>query len=85
MTLVELLVVLVVLGVIAGIAVGAVASLRAPSAGERVHSSARAFAIRTGQPLATWDSTGRLLLYLPDGRALDPGVDPLTGVINARR
>lgn len=85
MTLVELLVVLVILGVLSGVAVGAISSLKTPQGQIRSSPSARVSAIRSGAAISTWDSAGRLLLYLPDGRVLAPGIDPLTGTAHARR
>ena len=79
-TLVELLVVLVLLGLIFTVSGLALASLGAPkgSARGRVLDSVRAQAIRTGVPVAVADS-GAPVVFLPDGRALGPGLDPLTG------
>jgi prepilin-type N-terminal cleavage/methylation domain-containing protein len=87
-TLVELLVVLALLGLILGISGVALASLREPaeSAAVREMARARAEAIRTGLP-ARADTTISYLpspLFLPDGRAIGPNVDPLTGVPHAR-
>jgi prepilin-type N-terminal cleavage/methylation domain-containing protein len=90
-TLIELLVVLVLLGVIFAVSGIALASLGSPRASTRVRQlqAARAHAIRFGLPvLANEDSEipgGNHsplpipALFLPDGRALGPGVDPLTG------
>jgi prepilin-type N-terminal cleavage/methylation domain-containing protein len=84
-TLVELLVVLVILSLMSGMVVGNIGSLGAPRAKTQASSSARVTAIRSGRSYPTWDSAGRLLLFLPDGRVLAPGVDPLTGRANAER
>ena len=88
-TLVELLVVLMILGLIAGVSGLAFTSLRATreAAWVRTLRATRAQAIRTGKPAQvsgsglTSSALGgpRRLLFLPDGRALGPGVDPLTG------
>jgi Tfp pilus assembly protein FimT len=80
-TLVELLVVLALLGLILGISGVALASLREPqeAATLRALERARGQAIATGEPVAQ-DS----VLFLPDGRAIGPSVDPLTGVPHAR-
>jgi prepilin-type N-terminal cleavage/methylation domain-containing protein len=83
-TLVELLVVVVILGLISGVSGLAFTSLRLPRESATVHAArvARAEAIRTGRPVALrLDSLPRrpVLLFLPDGRAVGPGVDPLTG------
>ncbi len=88
-TLVELLVVIVILGVVFSTTGLALTSLRAPRASAWVRElhRAREEAIRTGrqvrakQPLPPATALGRPRppLFLPDGRALGPGVDPLTG------
>jgi prepilin-type N-terminal cleavage/methylation domain-containing protein len=85
-TLLELLVVLVLLGLLLGMSGVAVTSLAAPraSAPVRQMEMARAAAIRSGLPVAvTVDSA--VVRFLPDGRALGPGVDPLTGAPGASR
>jgi prepilin-type N-terminal cleavage/methylation domain-containing protein len=81
-TLVELIVTLALLGVILGLSGVAIASLRpSPQARPRVElERARMEAIRTGRAVRA-DSA----LFLPDGRAIGAGVDPLTGEINASR
>jgi prepilin-type N-terminal cleavage/methylation domain-containing protein len=88
-TLVELLMVIAVLGLISGIAGLTLASRRTPRDSEwlRELRRARSEAIRTGMPV--WarnlvpphtDSHGLISpLFLPDGRAVGAGVDPLTG------
>jgi prepilin-type N-terminal cleavage/methylation domain-containing protein len=80
-TLVELLVVLAVLGLVLGISGVALASLREPSEASELRGleRARAEAIRTGAPVLTAH-----VLFLPDGRAVGAGVDPLTGAPRAR-
>jgi prepilin-type N-terminal cleavage/methylation domain-containing protein len=90
-TMLELLVVLTILGLILGVSGLALASLRAPreAAFVRVLHEAHARAIRTGRPvLVMLDSspapserpTDRpSVRFLPDGRAVGPGLDPLTG------
>jgi hypothetical protein len=91
--LIELLVVLVLLGVIFSVSGLALASLGLPKASTRVRllEAARARAIRTGIPtLVELDPfpVSRFsspVLFLPDGRALGPGVDPLTGAPVATR
>ena len=81
-TLVELLVVLVVMAVI--MAVGAF-TVGAPAAeGTRAdavrRAEARARAIRSGAAVSVArDSGAAPVLFLPDGQARGPGVDPLTG------
>jgi prepilin-type N-terminal cleavage/methylation domain-containing protein len=83
-TLVELMVALVILGLLAGISGLALASLRptpeTAAVGRLAH--ARAAAIRTGLPVVVADTVGdttHRMLFLPDGRAIGTGVDPLTG------
>src|SRR5437016_5133626 len=88
-TLVELIVVVAIIGLVFGVSGLALSSLRAPreSAWVRELHRAREEAIRTGrqvrakQPLPPSTALGRPRppLFLPDGRALGPGVDPLTG------
>ena len=83
-TLIELLVVVAIIGVVFGIT-----GLRAPRDSEWVRElrRAREEAIRTGEPVRAHalgppsSALARLRppLFLPDGRALGPGVDPLTG------
>jgi prepilin-type N-terminal cleavage/methylation domain-containing protein len=75
-TLVELLVVLALLGLVLGMSGLAFASLRErPESDElRELRRARAEAIRSGAPVRAAS-----VLFLPDGRAVGPGVDPLTG------
>ena len=83
-TLVELLVVIVILALITGVSGLAFASLRVPRESTLVRATrvARAEAIRTGRPVSLrLDSLRRhpSVLFLPDGRAVGPGADPLTG------
>jgi len=88
-TIVELMVVIAILGLTLAVSGLALASLRAPpeSAWIRELRRARVEAIRTGvaaraasplPPLTALHRSGPPL-FLPDGRALGPGVDPLTG------
>ena len=79
-TLVELLVVLVLLALLFAVSGLALASLSSPrdSARVRALAAARAKAIRSGVPVSLADSASSVL-FLPDGRAIGPGVDPLTG------
>jgi prepilin-type N-terminal cleavage/methylation domain-containing protein len=81
MTLLELLVVLTMLGVVLGMTGLAIGSLRAPRESEEILllRRARAEAIHTGSP-----RTAAGVRFLPDGRAIGPKVDPLTGVPNAK-
>ena len=79
-TLVELLVVLVLLGLLTTLGAVSVMSLRPPPQAARLDSlrAARAESIRTGVPvMRTFDSVP--IRFLPDGRALGGPLDPLTG------
>lgn len=91
-TLVELMVVLALLGLIVGLSGLTLASLRPATEAEAVRDlrHARAEAIRTGRPVHVLGIPGDSvashtphptpsLTFLPEGRALGPGVDPLTG------
>jgi prepilin-type N-terminal cleavage/methylation domain-containing protein len=82
-TLVEVIVVLAIMGLVAGVSGLALASLKTPSESDRTRAlrQARAEAIRTGLPIRTVDNFAPRTthLFLPDGRAIGPGVDPLTG------
>ena len=82
-TLLEVIVVLAVMGLALGISGLALATLKAPRESERIRElrEARAEAIHTGRPVrAVFDhSPLPAPLFLPDGRAIGPGVDPLTG------
>jgi len=85
-TLLELLVVLVVLGVLLSVSGLAVATLATPGTPRSVRDlqAARATAIRTGTPVSLrLDSS--TVRFFPDGRAIGPGVDPLTGDVDAAR
>ena len=83
-TLVELIVVVAIFGLIAGMSGLAFVTLRAPRQSELVHglSRARAEAIQTGRPMTTGDNRAPRsahVLFLPDGRAIGSGADALTG------
>ncbi len=87
-TIVELMVALAILGLTLAVSGLALASLKAPpeSAWIRELRRARTEAIRTGAavrasspPPFTGLHRPRPPLFLPDGRALGPGVDPLSG------
>jgi prepilin-type N-terminal cleavage/methylation domain-containing protein len=85
-TLIELLVVLVLLGALLSVSGLALAALRPPTSSRwrQALLAARAQAIRTGQAVTVrTDSTA--VRFFPDGRALGPGVDPLTGWPDAPR
>jgi prepilin-type N-terminal cleavage/methylation domain-containing protein len=88
-TLVELLVVIVILGLMFAVSGLAFSSWRVERGSSWVLAlrQARAAAIRTGRPVrveipaATVGNPSPLPapLFLPDGRAIGPGADPLTG------
>ncbi len=86
-TLAELLVVILILGLTAGLAGLSVTALRPPPRLDlaRQVREARAAAIRQGAAVTvTVESAGDsqpavLMRFLPDGRVLGPGVDPWTG------
>ncbi len=84
LTLVELIVALTIIGLIAGVSGLALASLKAPRESGVIRGlrRARAEAIRTGTPVRTDGDHPPVttVLFLPDGRAIGPGVDPMTGV-----
>jgi prepilin-type N-terminal cleavage/methylation domain-containing protein len=82
-TLVELLMVLLVLGVMAGVSSIAVTSLRPLPESERRREldRARAVAIRSGSAVTVDADNGSTVRFLPDGRALGAGVDPFTGEV----
>ena len=82
-TLVELTVTLLVLGLLTGLAVAAVGSLRRPPSSPWADAigRARTAAVRTGQPVAVGGDSGVRAVLLPDGRAIGPGLDPLTGEV----
>lgn len=86
MTLIELLVTLAVLGVLAGAAAFAFRPSAPPAADPL--ADGRTAAIREGRPrvVLSRDTTSLPLRttrvrFLPDGRALGPGRDPLTGLV----
>ncbi len=83
-TLVEVIVVVAILGLVAGMSGLAFVGLRSPRESERVRDlwRARAAAIQTGRPVIAADDHAPRpthVLFLPDGRAIGPGADPLTG------
>lgn len=83
-TLVEMVVVLTLMGVLAGIGGLALASLRQPPGDPWVAAVAKARerAIESGSAVVlAADSAHRSVLLLPDGRAVGAGVDPLTGEV----
>lgn len=94
-TLAEMLVVILILGLSAGVTVLSVAALKPPLQSDRarVVRNARAEAIQMGREVEVDADTsaaasdvggedGRgLIRFLPDGRAIGPGVDPWTGAL----
>jgi prepilin-type N-terminal cleavage/methylation domain-containing protein len=80
-TLVELIVTLALLGLLSGLAAATLGSLRMTKPDTRVQALARARerAIRTGTRVRLDEANGKSVLFLPDGRAVGHGVDPLTG------
>lgn len=84
-TLVELIVVLAVLGVILGVSTLSLASLRAPRETTDLAELrlGRREAIGTGNAVTVRPSARPLVLFLPDGRAIGPGADYLTGAPRA--
>ena len=85
-TLVEVIVVLAIMGLAAGISGLALTSLKAPRESHRLRAlhEARSRAIQSGRPVrAVFDrSSLPAPLFLPDGRAIGPGVDPITGALH---
>ena len=80
MTLVELTVVLLILSLLTGLSGLAVGRLRMSPVDPRETAlrRARMEAIRSGAAVGVRDSSSPVL-FLPDGRAIGAGVDPLTG------
>ena len=81
-TLIELIVALALFGLILGVSGLSLASLQPAQRSLAIRTMQRAHsqAIRTGSPVRV-DS----VLFLPDGRAIGAGVDPLTGSVRAFR
>jgi prepilin-type N-terminal cleavage/methylation domain-containing protein len=86
-TLVELMVVLLILGLIGGLTSLALGTLKSRAVSERARAlgQARAAAIRSGKAVSVPDDSGEVIRFLPDGRAIGRGVDPLTGELSADR
>jgi hypothetical protein len=84
-TLVELVVALLVLGLGSGIAALALGGLRPPPPDpwREAVGRARSAALREGRAVPVHGDSGRSALLLPDGRALGPGLDPLTGEVRS--
>jgi len=88
-SLIEMTVVLLLLALIAGVSVAALWSLRAPpdSSGVGPLLVGRTRALVTGVPVriarrgSDRDSSPAQVLFLPDGRAVGNGVDPIVGMV----
>jgi prepilin-type N-terminal cleavage/methylation domain-containing protein len=85
-TLLEVLVVLAIMGIALGVSGLALASLKAPREAEQVRQlrQARERAIQSGGPVfldITMARSTTHVLFLPDGRAIGPGLDPFTGFL----
>jgi prepilin-type N-terminal cleavage/methylation domain-containing protein len=84
-TLVELIVTLALLGLLSGLAAAMLGGLRRSEPDTRARelarelAQARARAVRTGARVRLDDASGTSVLFLPDGRAVGDGVDPVTG------
>ncbi len=83
-TLLEVIVVLAILGLTFGVSALAFTSLKFPRESDLVRElrHARSDAIRTGRPVVIDSNHAPRtthVLFLPDGRAIGPRVDPLTG------
>jgi prepilin-type N-terminal cleavage/methylation domain-containing protein len=83
-TLVELIVTLVILGLLSGLAGATLGDLRRSERGPRAQAlaRARARAVRTGTRVRLDDASGASVLFLPDGRAVGDGMDPFTGQLS---
>ena len=79
-TLLELIVVLAILGVILAVTGLALGALKRPREAQELTElrEARAEAIHVGAP-----RTAHGVRFLPDGRAIGPNVNPLTGAPHA--
>lgn len=79
-TILELMVALTVLGLLSGVSALAFRSLRRPNGSDPIQrmATAQREAVRSGHSVGI--SLGRdTVLFLPDGRAVGRGADPLTG------
>lgn len=81
-TLVELIVALAILGLLVGIGAATLGGWRRPRTDDTVelYVAARARAIASGERVRVDRPGGESVLFLPDGRAVGGGLDPLTGV-----
>lgn len=88
-TLAELLVVILIIGLTAGVTAMSMSALRAPPQNDlaRQVRKARSTAISQGRALTVGtdtmssDSLRRPIRLLPDGRVIGPGFDPWTGAL----
>ena len=80
-TLVEMIVSLALLGLLSGLAAATLGGQRRTERETRAEAlaGARERAIRTGTRVRLDHAGGESVLFLPDGRAVGVGVDPLTG------
>lgn len=91
-SLLEMTVVLLLLAVIAGVSGAALSSLRLPAgtsvARQLLAGRSRALltgaAVRIERKDSSASSSQTPVLFLPDGRAIGNGVDPILGVIDRR-
>ena len=84
-SLLEVMVVIAMLGLTTGLSTLAFTMLKGPAQGEQIRTlqRGRSEAIESGRPVlveSKRDLRTVHVLFLPDGRALGAGVDPLTGV-----
>lgn len=87
-TLVELLIVLLVIGLTVGMSALAIGRIPRPVESQRVMTGrrARTTALRSGQAVTVADDSSALVRFLPDGRVIGAGFDPLTGeLLDAKR
>jgi hypothetical protein len=84
-TVIEVVVTVLVLSLLTGLAATAVGSLRRPPVEpwRAAVVRARDSAIRTGQPVVLNRDSGYRAFLLPDGRAIGPGLDALTGEVTS--
>jgi len=86
MTLVELLVVLVLVGLLLSLSTMAMPGKATPVMDwDSEVAAAQLEAARVGRAIGLRNDTGNALLVLPDGEVLGAGFDPLTGGRHAAR
>ena len=80
-TLLELVIALTVLGVLSGLGLLALVALKRAPRDPRADQLrvGRLAALQTGTAVTVRGSGGAVVRFLPDGRAIGPSVDPLTG------